>query len=140
MKIKIVAGVAALFLALPVAASARASVAARPRARMKANAPPVRLAAPLGVVGGVVGGVAGGVAGVLGVDQRPRFRDYAVHEHHRSYAYDHAVSIGAPLPEDGVTYYDVPPEYGVRNYRYTIVNDQTVLVDPRTRPIVDVIQ
>jgi hypothetical protein len=77
---------------------------------------------------------------VFGVDQRPRFRDYAVREHHRSYAYDRAVAIGAELPDGGVTYYDVPTEYGVRNYRYTIVNGTTVLVDPATHRIVDVIE
>src|SRR5262249_6529737 len=39
-------------------------------------------AGPLGAaVGGVVGGVTGGVAGLLGVDQRPRFREYVVREH-----------------------------------------------------------
>ena len=43
------------------------------------------------------------------------------------------------LPADGVTYYEVPAEYGVRDYRYTVVNDRTVLVEPRTRRIVEVI-
>jgi len=33
---------------------------------------------------------------------------------------------------DGVTYYDVPQEYGVRDYRYTVVNGRTVLIDPHT--------
>ena len=43
------------------------------------------------------------------------------------------------LPEDRVTYYDVPSEYQVRpGYRYTIVNDQPVLVD-RGHRIVEVI-
>jgi hypothetical protein len=32
------------------------------------------------------------------------------------------------------------PEYGIRDYRYTIVNDRTVLVDPRTHRIVEVIE
>ncbi len=43
------------------------------------------------------------------------------------------------LPEAGVTYYEVPPEYGVREYRYTVVNRHTVLVDPRIRRIVEVV-
>jgi len=43
------------------------------------------------------------------------------------------------LPATGVTYYDVPAEYGVTEYRYTIVNDRTVLVDPRTHTIVQII-
>jgi hypothetical protein len=34
----------------------------------------------------------------------------------------------------------VPPEYGVRDYRYTVVNGRTVLVEPRTRRIVEVIE
>jgi hypothetical protein len=99
-----------------------------------------RAAGPVGaVVGGVVGGVAGGVAGVLGVDQRPRFREYVVREHHPSYRYREEVRVGVVLPEDGVTYYEVPAEYGATQYRYTIVNDRPVLVEPRTRRIVEVI-
>ena len=100
-----------------------------------------RAAGPVGaVVGGVIGGVVGGVAGVLGVDQRPRFRSYVVERHVPSYAYREDVRVGAVLPEEGVTYYDVPPEYGVREYRYTVVNDRTVLVDPRTHRIVEVVE
>jgi hypothetical protein len=44
------------------------------------------------------------------------------------------------LPEAGVTYYEVPQEYGVREYRYTVVNDRPVLVTPRTRRIVEVVE
>ena len=32
------------------------------------------------------------------------------------------------------------PEYGVRDYRYTVVNDRPVLVDPRSRRIVEVVE
>lgn len=100
-----------------------------------------RAAGPVGaIVGGTVGGVVGGVAGVLGVDQRPRFRSYVVDQHRPSYRYRDNVAVGVVLPEDGVTYYDVPPEYGVRDYRYTVVNDRTVLVDPRTRRIVEIVE
>ena len=100
-----------------------------------------RAAGPVGaVVGGVIGGVVGGVAGVLGVDERPRFRSYVVERHHPSYQYREDVRIGAVLPEEGVTYYDLPPEYGAREYRYTVVNNRTVLVDPRTHRIVEVVE
>jgi hypothetical protein len=100
-----------------------------------------RAAGPVGaVVGGVIGGVVGGVAGVLGVDERPRFRSYVVEQHRPSYQYREDVRVGAVLPEEGVTYYEVPPEYGVRDYRYTVVNSRTVLVDPRTHRIVQVIE
>jgi hypothetical protein len=100
-----------------------------------------RAAGPVGaVIGGVIGGVVGGVNGVLGVDDRPRFRSYVVDQHRPSYQYREDVRIGAVLPDDGVTYYDVPPEYGARDYRYTVVNGRTVLVDPRTHRIVEVIE
>jgi hypothetical protein len=100
-----------------------------------------RAAGPVGaVVGGVIGGVVGGVTGVLGVDTRPRFHEYVVREHRPSYHYGDDVRVGAVLPEEGVSYYDVPEEYGVREYRYTIVNDRTVLVDPRTHRIVQVVE
>ena len=82
----------------------------------------------------------GGVAGVLGVDQRPRFRSYVVEQRRPSYRYQGDVRVGAELPEAGVTYYEVPQEYGVREYRYTVVNDQPVLVDPRTHRIVQVVE
>ena len=36
--------------------------------------------------------------------------------------------------------YDVPPEYGVREHRYTVVNGRTVLVEPRTRRIVEIVE
>jgi hypothetical protein len=100
-----------------------------------------RAAGPVGaVVGGVVGGVIGGVNGVLGIDQRPRFHSWAEEQHRPSYAYHEDLRVGAVLPEAGVTYYDVPPEYGVRDYRYTVVNGRTVLVDPRTRRVVEVVE
>jgi hypothetical protein len=85
-----------------------------------------------------VGGVVGGVAGVLGVDQRPRFRTYVVEQRRPSYAYREEVRVGTVLPDE-VTYYEVPAEYGVRGYRYTVVNGRTVLVEPRSHRVVEVI-
>jgi Protein of unknown function (DUF1236) len=100
-----------------------------------------RAAGPVGaVVGGVIGGVVGGVTGVLGVDERPRFRSYAVEQHRPSYQYREDVRVGTVLPEEGVTYYEVPREYGARDYRYTVVNNRTVLVDPRTHRIVEIVE
>ena len=94
---------------------------------------------PGAIVGGVLGGAAGAVRGILGADQRPRFHEYVVREHRPSYRVREEVRVGAVLPEAGVTYYEVPAEYGVRGYRYTVVNDRTVIVDPRTRRVVEVI-
>jgi uncharacterized protein YcfJ len=96
------------------------------------------------VVGGPIGAAVGGVAGAaiggsIEANERPRFRQYVTREKHPSYTYREEVRVGAELPSSGVTYYDVPEEYGVRGYRYTIVNDRTVLVDPRSHRVVEVI-
>jgi hypothetical protein len=100
-----------------------------------------RAAGPVGgLVGGVVGGVAGGVAGLLGVDQRPRFREYVVSQRPTSHRYEGQVVVGTELPSSGVTYYEAPAEYGIRDQRYTVVNDRTVIVDPRTRRVIQVIE
>ncbi len=39
-----------------------------------------------------------------------------------------------------MTFYEIPDEYGARNYRYTVVNNRTVLVDPRSRRVVDIVE
>ena len=97
-------------------------------------------AGPVGaIVGGAVGAVTGGINGLLGIDQRPRFRQYVIHEHRPSYAYRQSLAVGIVLPAEGVEYYELPPEYGVTKYRYTVVNDEVVLVEPSTRRVVQII-
>ena len=92
-----------------------------------------------GPVGAVVGGAAGAVVGGLASSDERRFREYTVREKRPSYTYREDLSVGATLPERGVTYYDVPSEYKVSKYKYTIVNDRPVLVDPGTRRVIQVI-
>jgi hypothetical protein len=93
-----------------------------------------------GPVGAVVGGVGGFIVGGISDETRPRFRTYVVEQKRPSYAYSSQVVVGAELPASGVTYYEAPAEYGVKNYRYTVVNNRTVLVDPSTRRIVQIIE
>jgi len=92
----------------------------------------------VGIVRGesVIGDDDAGIA----VDQRPAFREYIVREHVPSYTVPDRVIVGGVLPEYGVTYYDVPQTFGASPYRYTVVNGQTVLVEPRTRRIVQVVE
>lgn len=98
------------------------------------------IAGPLGaVVGGAVGAAVGTANGILGIDRRERFRIYATGERRPSFSFRGPVRIGTVLPEDGVVYYDVPPEFALPNYNYTVVNDHPVLVEPRTRRVVEVI-
>jgi len=124
-------------LTLPVAAQAQGIVGGAQRGAEEG-------AAAAGPVGGVVGGVLGGGAGIkarqLGSEERPRFQQYVVRQSVPSYTYKEEVRVGAVLPSSGVTYYEVPAEYGVRNYRYTSVNNRTVLVDPGSHRIVQVIE
>ena len=61
-------------------------------------------------------------------------------EHVPDYTIPERVVVGGVLPEAGVTYYDVPQTYGVTTYRYTVVNGRTILVDPHSRRIVQVVE
>ncbi len=109
------------------------------------------LAAIAAVIGTPIAAQAQGTVGVvrgdsvivdsdgIAVAQRPAFRDYVIRERVPTYTIPDRVIVGGVLPEAGITYYDVPQTYGPTTYRYTVVNGQTVLVEPRTRRVVQVI-
>ena len=95
---------------------------------------------PVGAaVGGVGGAVGGAIVGGISADHRTEFRTYVTQQKVPSVAYREKVVVGATLP-DTVTYREVPAKYGKTEYRYTVVNDQTVLVEPKTRKIVQIIE
>jgi hypothetical protein len=73
-------------------------------------------------------------------EQRSAFREYVVRERVPTYTIPDRVVVGGVLPEAGITYYDVPQTYGPTTHRYTVVNGQTVLVEPRTRRVIQVIE
>jgi hypothetical protein len=134
MNTKLLAGVTiAAALSLPLAAHAQSGAAAG------ATTGAVTGAVVGGPVGAAVGAGVGAVAGGIADETRPRFRSYVTERRVPSYRYEREVRVGADLPSSGVTYYEVPREYGVTNYRYTVVNDRPVLVDPSTHRIVQVI-
>ena len=112
------AGALCALLAAPVAAQAQGGAAA----------------------GATTGAVGGAIVGGIADEQRPGFRNYVVERRVPSYHYTEQVRVGARLPSSGVTYYEVPPQYGVKEYRYTVVNERPVLVDPRSHTIVQVIE
>jgi non-ribosomal peptide synthetase component E (peptide arylation enzyme) len=90
-------------------------------------------------------GVRGGAVvvdenGGIAVDQRPAFREYVIRERVPNYTIPDRIIVGGVLPETGVTYYDVPQTFGATPFRYTVVNGRTILVEPRTRRIVQVIE
>jgi hypothetical protein len=90
------------------------------------------------IVGGALGGPVGTVAGaMIGGVNVGLFSDYVATHSVPVYTYGGPVAVGAELPA-GVTYYRVPPQYYEPLY-YTVVNGHTVLVDPATRRIVEVV-
>ena len=48
-------------------------------------------------------------------------------------------AVGAPLPPT-VELYSFPPSAPYAKYRYSVIGDETVLVDPTDRKVVDVIR
>jgi uncharacterized protein DUF1236 len=76
----------------------------------------------------------------IAVAQRPAFREYIVRERVPTYTIPDRVVVGGVLPDAGITYYDVPQTFGATPYRYTVVNGQAVLVEPRSRRVVQVIE
>ncbi|MCA6106498.1 DUF1236 domain-containing protein [Bradyrhizobium cenepequi] len=94
-----------------------------------------------GTTTGVVGGntVVVEEGGGITAEQQPAFREYIVRERVPNYTIPDRVVVGTVLPDTGVTVYDVPQRFGGTPYRYTVVNGETVLVEPRSRRIVQVI-
>ena len=109
-------------------------------------------AAVAAMIGAPVAAQAQGTVGVVGgndvvierdggiiAEQRPAFREYVKRESVPLFTIPDRVVVGTVLPEAGVTYYDVPQRFGGTPYRYTVVNGATVLVEPKSRRIVQVI-
>jgi hypothetical protein len=94
-----------------------------------------------GPVGAAVGGVAGAaVGGALSAEETARVRTYVATRRGPSIRLAEPVVVGQPLPPQA-RLSPVPARVGLRNpYSYTIVNERTVLVNPRTREIVGIIE
>ena len=107
-----------------------------------AIAAPVAAQAQSDTVGIVRGGsvIVNDDADGIAVDRRPAFREYIARERVPTYTIPERVIVGGVLPEAGITYYDVPQTFGPTPYRYTVVNGRTVLVEPRSRRIVQVVE
>ncbi|WCS26876.1 DUF1236 domain-containing protein [Methylobacterium sp. NMS14P] len=128
-------------LAAPLGLAAGARAQGLERGAQEGASRGEEMAGPLGaIVGGAIGAAVGTANGILGVDRRERFRIYALGERRPSVALAGPVRVGTVLPEDGIVYYDVPREFALPDYSYTIVNDHPILVDPRSRRIVEVIE
>lgn len=116
-----------LSLAIPVAAYAQGAASG----------------ATAGATGAVVGRPADAtisdpIVGVITDANRPRFHEYVIREHIPSNPFSGQIIVGTELPGT-IMYYDVPTEFGVKEYRYTVVNNTPVLVDPHTHRVVQII-
>lgn len=72
-------------------------------------------------------------------EQTGKVRSYVMKEKPQSVKITKEVSVGAELPNE-VELRTLPADVGVSDYSYTVVNGQTVLVEPRTRKVVKIIE
>jgi Protein of unknown function (DUF1236) len=76
--------------------------------------------------------------GDAGLDEADmdRFQGYVAKMNRPSHTYTGNLAVGAELPAEGMTYYELPAEYRVSPHiRYTVVNGRPVVVDTRTRRV-----
>jgi phage tail tape-measure protein len=94
-----------------------------------------------GPVGAAIGGAIGAIAGgALSRPQAAQVQQYVVMQGTPSAYAQQPVVVGAPLPR-AAGLYPVPTDAGVNTqYRYSVLNERTVLVDPQTRQIIQVIE
>ncbi len=71
-------------------------------------------------------------------EDRSFIKEYHSRGKNPSVKYDRDVSVGHELPESGL-YYPIEGRESLSDYRYSIINDKTVLVDPRTRRIIEIL-
>ncbi|TCR60598.1 DUF1236 domain-containing protein [Bosea sp. BK604] len=79
-------------------------------------------------------------AGGTMINDDASFRNYVMAQNMRSYRYAEPIAVGTVLPSRGMVYRNVPAQYGAPGYRYTIVNDEAVVVAPRSRRVVQIIE
>ena len=57
-----------------------------------------------------------------------------------SHTYSGQLAVGMELPAQGITYYEIPPEFKAKDTHYTVVNGRPVLVDSQTHKVVRMAQ
>jgi hypothetical protein len=89
-----------------------------------------------GPVGAAVGGVAGAVAGTILAPPPAEVRTYVTREEIPSTRIERQVVVGETLP-DTVVVRRVP---NYDSYGYAVVNQQRVIIDPRTHRVVEILR
>jgi Protein of unknown function (DUF1236) len=73
--------------------------------------------------------------GNLDGDAGVRFKSEIMQMNLPSQAVTMDVVVGAELPAQGITFYEMPAAYGLPQYRYTVVNGRVVVVDGQRRVV-----
>jgi hypothetical protein len=136
----------AVATAMPLTISAQTSSRPpeAPVSREQPNVPAMtgeRTAVPMGGGGRREGAAAStGSVDILSNELKPRFREYAIREQKQGFRLQTDLRVGTVVPESVAQLQEIPAEYGVGQYRYTVLNHKPVLVDPNTRQIVEVVE
>lgn len=72
-------------------------------------------------------------------EQSGKIKSYFMKEKPKSVKIQESVTVGATLPA-AVELHAFPADVGVTQYRYTMINDRAVLVEPSTRRIIQIIE
>lgn len=72
-------------------------------------------------------------------EQQSKVRSHVMKEKPASVKVTETVTVGSALPSS-VTLHTLPTDVGVNQYRFAIVNDKTLLVEPSSRKIIQVIE
>jgi hypothetical protein len=68
------------------------------------------------------------------IELPPQVRTYVTQQSRPSVVLEEQLVVGQPLPD--TVEYQIIPEYD--GYAYTVVNNQKVIVDPKTRSVIEV--
>lgn len=74
----------------------------------------------------------------LTMQQRPRLREQALKHRDAEIRMQDDVGVGTVLPQDA-RLIEIPAEFGIERYQLALANQKTLLVDPATRRVVEVI-
>ncbi len=84
-------------------------------------------------------GIAQTTTTTITTEQQGKVKAYVMKEKPASVKVTESVAVGSALPSS-VTLRTIPSDVGVTGYDYAVVNDKTVLVEPRSRKVIQIIE
>jgi hypothetical protein len=77
---------------------------------------------------------------VIAAFQKPAFLTYVKRRQMQSDPQLKRLSVGEVLPDSGVRYYGIPLRYGSPLYRYAVIGEEVVIVDPTIGRVIQVVE